>query len=165
MMFNFEFDFAGRLQCIPMVVRFNLDRCGIKLSLKQWNRFTHRERVRLIEQLCGAADDVREYRNLLIELIRDHTGERAEEIAVEERPAWDDVTQVPPRLEAYARDLGMAPPRLPVWRELSPLQRFALFKLTRPGHRNENFGPAMEEFGLAAHQMRLASGRQDTKVT
>jgi hypothetical protein len=27
-------------------------------------------------------------------------------------------------------------------------QRFALFKLTRPNHDNDNFIPAMREFGL-----------------
>jgi hypothetical protein len=31
---------------------------------------------------------------------------------------------------------------------LTPLQRFALFKLTRPGHSNENFIPAMWEFSI-----------------
>jgi hypothetical protein len=31
---------------------------------------------------------------------------------------------------------------------LSVLQRFALFKLTRPGHDNDNLEPAMREFGL-----------------
>jgi len=29
------------------------------------------------------------------------------------------------------------------------LQRFALFKLTRKGHGNRNFLPALREFGLA----------------
>ena len=34
------------------------------------------------------------------------------------------------------------------WAALAPLQRFALYKLTRPGHKNENFLPAMREFTL-----------------
>jgi len=150
MMFNFEFDFGGQLQCIPMVVRFNLDRCGVKLSLKQWNRFTHGERVRLIEQLCGTDEDVAQYRDMLTALVLFHTGERAAEIPTEEQPAWADLSQVPDRLQAYARHMGVSPPSLAAWRGLSPLQRFALFKLTRPGHKNENFLPAMNEFGLAA---------------
>ncbi|NVN38861.1 nitrate reductase associated protein, partial [Komagataeibacter swingsii] len=29
---------------------------------------------------------------------------------------------------------------------LSVLQRFALLKLTRPGHENQNFEPALREF-------------------
>ncbi|MDA0674030.1 MAG: hypothetical protein O3C67_10055, partial [Cyanobacteria bacterium] len=31
---------------------------------------------------------------------------------------------------------------------LIPLQRFALIKLSRPGHENRNFLPACQEFGL-----------------
>ncbi len=42
----------------------------------------------------------------------------------------------------------LIPPTLTQWAGLSPLQRFAIFKLTRPGHTNENFVPAMREFGL-----------------
>jgi len=36
------------------------------------------------------------------------------------------------------------------WSELNALQRFTLFKLTRPGHRNRNFPLALREFGLCA---------------
>ena len=36
------------------------------------------------------------------------------------------------------------------WKNLNPLQRFALTKLTRGGHENENFLPALREFGLTA---------------
>ncbi|MGB0562374.1 MAG: nitrate reductase associated protein, partial [Spirulinaceae cyanobacterium] len=35
------------------------------------------------------------------------------------------------------------------WQALRPDQRFALIKLSRPGHENRNFLPAMQEFGLA----------------
>ena len=41
MLFDFERDFAGSLRCIPMVARQKLDIVGIKLSLRQWSRFTH----------------------------------------------------------------------------------------------------------------------------
>jgi hypothetical protein len=34
------------------------------------------------------------------------------------------------------------------WKDLNVLQRFALLKLTRPGHENKNFPKAMKEFGL-----------------
>jgi len=36
------------------------------------------------------------------------------------------------------------------WKNLNSLQRFALIKLTRGGHENENFIPALREFGLTA---------------
>jgi hypothetical protein len=34
------------------------------------------------------------------------------------------------------------------WSQLTPLQRFALMKLSRKGHENKNFYPALQEFGL-----------------
>ena len=44
MLFDFERDFAGSLRCIPMIARQKLDIVGIKLSLRQWSRFTRDER-------------------------------------------------------------------------------------------------------------------------
>jgi hypothetical protein len=35
------------------------------------------------------------------------------------------------------------------WAALSPLQRFALIKLSRSSHENSNFLPALKEFQLA----------------
>jgi hypothetical protein len=34
------------------------------------------------------------------------------------------------------------------WQQLKPVRRFALIKLSRPGHENKNFKPALKEFGL-----------------
>ena len=34
------------------------------------------------------------------------------------------------------------------WAALTPLQRFALIKLSRPSHENKNFLPALKEFKL-----------------
>lgn len=45
MLFDFERDFAGSLRCIPMIARQKLDIIGIKLSLRQWSRFTREERA------------------------------------------------------------------------------------------------------------------------
>jgi hypothetical protein len=43
---------------------------------------------------------------------------------------------------------GRKPPLVDQWRALSSLKRFTLYKLTRPNHDNDNFIPAMQEFGL-----------------
>ena len=42
------------------------------------------------------------------------------------------------------------------WHTLSPLQRFALLKLTREGHESANFVPAMAEFGLGDEETARA---------
>ncbi len=47
-LFAFENDFVATLRCIPMAVRFKLDRCGIKLTLRQWSRLTHSDRTDLL---------------------------------------------------------------------------------------------------------------------
>jgi hypothetical protein len=43
--FEFELDFVRTLRCVPMIVRFKLDTCGVKLSLTHWNRFDWFDRM------------------------------------------------------------------------------------------------------------------------
>jgi hypothetical protein len=148
LIFQFEADFGGTLHCIPMRVRLNLDLCGIKLSLKQWNRLTQETRRELLRNCCEEPDDVSNYRLYLSARIGAETRTAVEFVAVEPLPAWKDPTHVPERLIQYAALLGVAPPSSLQWMNLSDLQRFALFKLTRPSHDNDNFIPAMREFGF-----------------
>jgi hypothetical protein len=146
--FGFETDFAGTLHCIPMSVRMKLDQVGIKLSLKQWNRLPEAERQVLIERPCADAAQTRAYRELLVQAIEAHTRSAVEFAPLDESPPWADGSAVPPRLVEWAQGVSVAPPSAAQWSALTPLQRFALFKLTRPGHSNENFIPAMREFSL-----------------
>jgi len=148
LIFGFELDFAGSLRCIPMVVRFKLDQCGVKLSLKQWSRFIKEERSQLVTRACDTPEDVLAYKNYLVELIETRARDAAVFLPVDTNPEWDDTHQVPSRVAAHAMDNALLPPRTERWAALSPLQRFALFKLTRPGHDNDNFVPAMQEFGF-----------------
>jgi hypothetical protein len=47
--FEFESDFAqDSIKCIPMIVRFKLDACGIKLRLSEWSRMSAEERQTLV---------------------------------------------------------------------------------------------------------------------
>jgi hypothetical protein len=148
--FAFETDFAGALYCIPMVVRRKLDQCGVKVSLKQWNRFALEERERLVAQGCETPEEVEFYGGYVVSLIQARTQEPAELVNRDPGRDWNDTTLVPARLIDYANNLNIRPPSLQQWTALAPLQRFALFKLTRPGHSNDNFIPAMREFGLLA---------------
>lgn len=147
--FEFELDFAGTLRCIPMSVRYKLDECGVKLSLKQWNRFTREERAELLERDCESPQTVVAYRSYLLGLIAARANDKAELVGAAAAD-WSDGSSVPVRVVGWAQSIGVAPPSEDQWRKLSPLQRFVLFKLTRPGHKNENFLPAMREFGLVA---------------
>jgi len=146
--FAFEVDFGGTLRCIPMSVRMKLDQTGIKLSLKQWNKLPTNARRQLTERPCDDSAQTESYKQYLISLIERFTTTPVELVSLDSSPPWASSTEVPERIVAWARDLGVPPPSPAQWAALVPLQRFALFKLTRPGHSNENFIPAMREFSL-----------------
>jgi hypothetical protein len=148
--FDFETDFAGTLRCIPMCVRLKLDESGVKLSLKQWNRVPEDERHRLVTQACDTPDSILQYRNFLTQVIEAHTSSQVEFVDAEATLDWTDGSEIPPRILTYAAAIGVAPPSPEQWMALSALQRFTLFKLTRPNHKNDNFIPAMREFGVMA---------------
>lgn len=147
--FAFELDFADSLRCIPMAVRFKLDACGVKLTLPQWLLFTAADRDRILNSPCSTDDEIAAYRRDLVDLIEARSGEDARMTAVQSHPVWMETRYVPKPVRMQAWSVGVAPPTLEQWAVLAPLQRFALVKLTRPGHRNLNFLPAMREFGLA----------------
>jgi hypothetical protein len=146
--FQFEKDFAGALYCIPMAVRRKLDLCGVKVSLKQWNHFALDEREQMVGQSCETAGEIDDYGHYVVSVIENRTTEPAQLLERDDDAQWNGTASVPQRVVDYAIERGVDPPTAAQWARLSPLQRFAIFKLTRPGHTNENFVPAMREFGL-----------------
>src|SRR6266852_612100 len=96
--FGFETDFAGTLHCIPMSVRFKLDQCGIKLSLKQWNRFAAEERQELVKRTCGTLQHVQFYKEYLAKLIETRASSKVEIVATDSNPEWADSGRVPLRI-------------------------------------------------------------------
>jgi hypothetical protein len=147
--FRFEEDFVeDNIRCIPMIVRFKLDACGIKLKLAQWSKFSAGERQQLSDLPCITKEQINSYGLFLQQLIAVRTGHEATLLEVEHNPAWADSNSILPDLQQQARQIG-AEISLHQWRSLYLLQRFALLKLCRPGHENRNFPIAMKEFGLA----------------
>ncbi|MFH7244661.1 MAG: nitrate reductase associated protein [Spirulina sp.] len=146
-LFQFELDFADTLHCVPMGVRMKLDTCGIKLSLAQWNQFDRAERQQLIEQPCDSPDTITTYRDRLATLIVQHHNGPLKTLDVDPNPPWMQAGTIPPTVQQRSEEVD-CPLTLPQWQQLSPLQRFALIKLSRPSHENHNFLPALQEFGL-----------------
>ena len=62
-------------------------------------------------------------------------------------PAWLDDSQIPDTVREKAREFQIEI-SLEQWQKLPPSQRFALIKLSRPGHENLNFYPALKEFHI-----------------
>lgn len=145
--FQFETDFVESLRCIPMQVRMKLDTCGVKLKLTHWNQFTLQEREALIELPCATAEEVDTYRQYLQNLVIQHTGAPASELPIEPHPAWMDVRSIPASVQEKAQEFSISLTQ-EQWVALTPAQRFALIKLSRPSHENKNFLPALKEFQL-----------------
>ena len=145
--FEFEADFVDSLRCIPMQVRCKLDTCGIKLKLSDWNQMTTAERQALVELPCTTETEIQSYREHIQRLIIQRTGTPAKKLPIEPHPAWLDSATVPVSIQEKAQEIGVTLTEQN-WAGLTPLQRFALIKLSQPGHENQNFPKAIAEFHL-----------------
>jgi hypothetical protein len=145
--FQFEQDFVDSLRCIPMVVRFKLDTCGVKLKLHHWHQFSNGDRQRLVTLPCQAPGEIAAYRSQLQALVTALDGKPAGELAIDPHPPWLEADTIPATVLEKAASLGATITQAQ-WQTLTSLQRFALIKLSRPSHENKNFQPALREFGL-----------------
>ncbi|TVQ59721.1 MAG: nitrate reductase associated protein [Spirulina sp. DLM2.Bin59] len=145
--FDFEQDFVAALRCIPMVVRFKLDTCGVKLKLEHWHQLSLAEREALVMGPCETAAEIAAYREALQACVIHHNGEPAKTLEIDPHPPWLNGDEIPDAVVAQAAKFNLTL-TMAQWHHLTPLQRFALLKLSRPGHENRNFRPALGEFGL-----------------
>lgn len=145
--FAFEADFVEDLRCLPMAVRRKLDLAGVKLKLSHWHGLDPNERARLLvwSDAPAAIVDLRQW-------LQRRTAELADGPARAIDPAiaadWQQLEAVPERLRAACEQLGSGV-ELAQWQSLDELQRFALVKLSHPGHEHRNLPRALMEFGLS----------------
>ncbi len=145
--FQFESDFVGSLQCIPMQVRMKLDNCGVKLKLVHWNKFSQTQRQTLVDLPCQTDVEVKAYKEYLQNLVTATTGQPAKELTIDPHPPWLEDAAIPDDVQTKAQECQVDI-SLQQWSNLTPAQRFALIKLSRPSHENKNFIPALQEFGI-----------------
>lgn len=145
--FEFEADFVASLRCIPMIVRFKLDTCAIKLKLHHWHNFNPLEKEILVNKPCETPLQITEYRQYLQDLVYDKTGEYPKDLVIDNEPQWLIIDSIPVDIQEKAQEFDFEL-KLSQWQNLQALQRFALIKLSRPSHENNNFIPALKEFHL-----------------
>jgi hypothetical protein len=146
--FGFESDFVDSMRCIPMAARLRLDRTGVKLKLNEWSKLAPELRMALATGPCASPAERENWKRELISLVERAAGAAPALLPEPVEEAWEDRGRIPAQVLEQARSLGLKVDPA-AWAALTPLQRFALVKLSRPGHENRNFRPAMAEFGLA----------------
>jgi hypothetical protein len=145
--FNFEEDFVeNNIRCIPMIVRFKMDKAGIKLKLEEWSKFNVRERIELATKPCRDESEANLYHIHLAWLIKRYTGDDATILSVDHFPGWTGGNDIPVVLQEKASEFGWSVSSKQ-WNGLTDLQRYSLLKLCRAGHESKNFPKAMKEFG------------------
>jgi hypothetical protein len=147
--FAFEQDFIDSLRCIPMVVRYKLDTCGVKLKLNHWHNFSSEEKEFLVNKPCQTSAQIEEYRSHLQGLIHSKTGEYAKELTIDPHPPWLNKEEIPNTVQEKAKEFDFQI-TLSQWQNLDDIQRFVLIKLSNPGHENRNFLPALKEFNVVS---------------
>ena len=146
--FKFEEDFVeDNIRCIPMIARFKLDACGIKLKLKEWSSMNDEEKQNMAEYACETEEQIVAYRQYVKTLILFRMSHEAQEMEIDKEPAWAVKNSIPEMVQQKLESLDFFL-ETGKWKQLNDLQRFVLVKLSRPGHENKNFPIAMKEFGL-----------------
>lgn len=146
--FAFEEDFVeDNVRCIPMIVRYKLDACLVKLKLAEWSRMTVEERSLLAVLPCETETAIEDYRNFVCDTVQLRTGQDA-------TPLLPAAAYTPARLQNMPAILCEKLEQLRYaistaqWYGLSILQRFALVKLSASAHEQKNFPRALREFNL-----------------
>jgi hypothetical protein len=145
--FGFEADFVGDLRCLPMAVRRKLDLAGMKLKLVHWHGLSAGERQRLLDWPDDATA-LEELRTWLLERSAALPQGPARPLPPALEEPWQQQARLPEVLAASCRQLDL-PLAVEDWRRLDELQRFALVKLSHPGHEHRNLPRALAEFVLA----------------
>jgi hypothetical protein len=145
--FKFESDFVDTLRCVPMIVRYKLDTCGIKLKLGEWAQFNTKHRERLAHMPCYTVTEIDTYRDFVQSLVYTYTGHEASILGIV-NDSWNNIFEVPQEVMQKSEEWACSEINIQNWISLDTLQRFALVKLSRSGHEGRNFPVALREFGV-----------------
>lgn len=145
--FQFESDFVDNLRCIPMIVRYKLDTCRIKLQLSDWVKLNYKEKDQLAELPCSKPADIQHYANFVNNLVVKYTGVVPNMLKTL-NDNWVYTKQIPEEVISKAQEWNCPNMTVTQWGSLDILQRFALVKLSRSGHEGNNFPRAFREFQI-----------------
>jgi hypothetical protein len=150
LLLDFEVKSSENLTFIPLAVRYNLDRFGMRISLSQWQALPHADRALLARFPLDDDPQVEQrFDQALAEMLRTHLNAEPEEFEPDMLRAWQRIDAVPDALMQHCGLAGIAPPSVAAWAALPEFRRYVLAKLSRKPSTNHDFVPAMKSFGLA----------------
>ncbi|CAH2805350.1 MAG: NAD-dependent aldehyde dehydrogenase associated with FdhD [uncultured Paraburkholderia sp.] len=150
LLFDFEVESSENFTFIPMCVRFNLDRFGLRISLEQWQMLPLEDRKLLARFPVDEDEEIEpNFDHALFEMLRTHANVEPEWFTPEESLAWRRTDSVPEGVVRQAQLAGLAAPGVARWAELATFKRYVLAKLSSKTEANHDFVPAMREFGAA----------------
>jgi hypothetical protein len=144
--YPFEGPATISLELIPLSVRHKLDCAEVKLHLSQWQALGVDERALLVSQPCITDDEVRNYRELLNEMIDRHHAVPPTTHPLESDAPWRALSCWPRVIVDQCNNQSVALPPLDCWQSLSQADRHALFVLGRSRHSQAEFIGAMQLF-------------------
>ncbi len=143
---NFEIESSAALTYIPLIVRLHLDRCGLRISLAQWQLLPLEDRKLLTR---FPADDVAarepDFARALSEMLDTHAHTEPVWFTPDARPSWHSRAVLPAGLAQHCAPLQLT---LAQWGALTVFQRYVLDKLSRKPQVHPMLLPALREFGL-----------------
>lgn len=156
-LFRFEQDKYYALRRIPLAIRLKLDRCGVKLLLGDWVKFSRADREELLALPGARPEEVAAFAVRLKQFITAVGGDPDLSVPLDPNPSWAEASTLPASVKDYLTKADLPVPTLAQWKAWSELQRFAVCKLTRAGHDNKNLLPALREFGVLAEETAPAA--------
>jgi hypothetical protein len=149
LLLDFEVSSCENFTYIPLAVRYNLDRFGVRISLTQWQTLPHADRELLARfPLDDDPQIERRFDQALAEMLRTHLSGESPIPAPDMSPAWQRTDAVPDALLKQCSLAGVAPVSVARWATLPLFHRYVLAKLSRKPVANHDFIPAMKSFGL-----------------
>ena len=136
-----EAEFYPSLSRLPLDLRRKLDITGIKLSLKDWLKFSFEERMVLCHLPCEVNDEAQTLTNYLDFLFRKYTGAPIERIEALDSALWDS-SSMPKAVIDKSAALNHAV-TLEQWRRWPAHDRYALYKTAVSKNQPEAFGQVL----------------------
>ena len=152
--YRFESIEATSLALIPLLVRYRLDHCSIKLHLRQWQQFSQVEREQLLQMAFTSPADAATWEAHLTAVLQQRCLCAPDRLIDTVTPAWQQLDQWPVEIVDRCAQLGLALPALAIWQSLTTPHRHALYKIARSRHDHVHLAAALHEFSAVGVERR-----------